>query len=113
MQEYLAAEIEFLRKYDAYFRLHQLLTANRRDFEALQRDMDAADNACERRRLENEVRCLWARRGDRSRSWESAFRVLDQEIKIWKATLQKYAHRDDGGALKDVPPNTTPLLSPS
>lgn len=81
---------EYTRLYEAYFRLHQLLSANRRDFEALQHDLEHATSEEEKRRIEEEICSLWVRRVERSKRWESAFRRLHNEVAEWKVQLEGY-----------------------
>jgi hypothetical protein len=79
---------EYGRKYEAYFCLHQLLSANRRDFEALQLDLDLATSEEDKKRIGEEIAILWTRRFERSKQWESAFRRLHDEVAAWKSKLE-------------------------
>ncbi len=88
---YNSANAEFHRRYLVYFKLHQLLSANRRDFEALQAAVDDTSSIQEKEKIEAEVERLWARRARRSKRWEAAFHVLHQELAEWKDALSKYA----------------------
>jgi hypothetical protein len=94
--DYHTANAEFHRRYLIYFKLHQLLSANRRDFEALQASVDDAPSIQEKEKIEAEVERLWARRARRSRRWEAAFQVLHEELAEWKDALSKYASSNDG-----------------
>lgn len=89
--DYHTANAEFHRRYLVYFKLHQLLSANRRDFEALQAEVDDALSVQEKEKIEGEVERLWTRRANRSRRWEAAFRVLHEELAEWKNALSRYA----------------------
>ncbi len=88
---YAAAAEEFNRRYGSYFELHQVLDANRRDFEALQEAVDGAETPAERTAAEAEVERLWTRREARARLWEAAFIVLQAELTEWKAALEAFA----------------------
>jgi GAF domain-containing protein len=89
-QSYRALEEEHASKHAAYFRLHQLIAANRRDFAALGEAAEAAASAAERDRLEAEVERLWRRRGQRVERWDAAFQVLDAELRAIRARLGEY-----------------------
>jgi len=89
--DYHTANAEFHRRYLIYFKVHQLLSANRLDFEALQAALDDALSAQEKEKIEGEVERLWARRARRSRQWEAAFQVLHFELAEWKNALSGYA----------------------
>lgn len=81
---------EYNRRYEAYFHLHQLLSANRRDFEALQLDLDLATTEEEKKRIRVEIANLWMRRFERSKRWECAFHRLHDEVAELKSKLEVY-----------------------
>jgi hypothetical protein len=92
--DYHTTNAEFQRRYLIYFKLHQLLSANRRDFEALQAAVDDALSIREKEKIESEVERLWTRRARRSRQWELAFQVLHEELAEWKNALSYASSRD-------------------
>jgi hypothetical protein len=81
---------EYDRRYKAYFCLHQLLSANRRDFEALQLDLDLATSEEDKKHIGEEITTLWMRRFERSKRWESAFHRLHDEVAELKSKLEGY-----------------------
>ena len=91
IEEYRTADAEFRRRHEMYFKLHQLLASNRKDFEALQAAVDDAPSIEEQSRIEEEIRRLWERRAGRARRWEAAFKVLQKELETWKSALQEYS----------------------
>lgn len=93
LEEYGSVDAEFRRRHEVYFKLHQLLASNRKEFEALQAAVDDAPSVEEQARLEEEVRRLWERRAGRARQWEAAFCVLQKELEAWKAALMEYSNR--------------------
>jgi len=93
MQERVAAEAEFKSKYEVYFRLRQLIMANRQDFEALMSAVDAATTDAEKERSQEEVRRLWTRRGTRAKRWRAAFDVLHEELAGIKESLARYSEQ--------------------
>lgn len=89
-QEYHEREAAFGRKYEVYFRLHQLIEANKKDFAALR---DALRQACtpgEKQRHQAEIDKLLAKRGERAKRWDAAFRVLHSELSAAKRRMGEF-----------------------
>ncbi|GAB4817218.1 hypothetical protein N2152v2_004264 [Parachlorella kessleri] len=89
-EEYREREAAFTTKYELYFRLHQLIEANKRDFQALRDALQAAASPDERQRHQAEIDKLLRRRGDRAKRWEAAFGVLHAELAATKQRMGEF-----------------------
>eukprot|EP00887_Chlorella_sp_A99_P007400 scaffold2.g7400.t1 len=96
-QEYEAAEAAFARDYDTYFRLHQRIEANKKDFAAMAVAIEGAGSAEARARYQAQVDALWARRGERAERWDAAFRGLHAQLAALKARMADYVAACRGG----------------
>jgi Occludin homology domain len=90
-QQFVAARNEFHDKFEVYFRLHQEIEANKRDFAALQKAAEVPGiSPAEHLRLQREMQVLWKKRGERSARWDAAFKLLHVELTAIKKEMQEF-----------------------
>ncbi|RMZ54118.1 hypothetical protein APUTEX25_002695 [Auxenochlorella protothecoides] len=85
--EYMELQVEFNRRYEQYFRLHQVLQANRNDFAAWREALE----------IEAKIQERWDRQAQRAKRWDAAFRVLHVELESMKAALGEFVRGMEEG----------------
>ncbi|KAL6783760.1 hypothetical protein ACKKBF_B05690 [Auxenochlorella protothecoides x Auxenochlorella symbiontica] len=97
-EEYMELQVEFNRRYEQYFRLHQVLQANRNDFAAWREALESPGlSAGERARIEAKIQERWDRQAQRAKRWDAAFRVLHVELESMKAALGEFVRGMEEG----------------